>query len=252
MKPDVKQFDAVTPPFWYGDEDGSLFEVRFDRATVTSRGDDRTLTLAGTAENLLDDPTGFRPEGVLSIGATGKPRRLTGGTSGEVKGHRSAPVRFTVSDVPADLDPRDAIVTFGKAGTNQAIVALDGSAPVGASAPREGFVDDAPFGVDPTTTMAVTDSVIYPRFVTGRAGQERLRLTIDVRVEADRDENGLYLHTSLSTPDGTTASMGDQNAVAPGGSFVETAVVNPPDTGTYTIEVLEVRTQAAATKRFEL
>jgi hypothetical protein len=233
--------------FWYGDEEGTLFEVRLERASIHARGDRRTVIVEGSARNLLGAAASFTPEGRLATG--GKEITLAPEGGRPVPALGSGPLRLVAEDVPANASLAEAILTFGAPGTTRSIVPLASGAHVTSEAPH---VEDLSGmrGVGelaPGTSLELMRSVIYPRYGSDRTDERRQELTFHLAVPDGGAVHGLYLHPSLIDAGGVEQSIGDQNVFPPGATLLEHAILTPASGSWETITFLEVQTNARET-----
>ncbi|QXC62428.1 hypothetical protein KSP35_06400 [Aquihabitans sp. G128] len=233
--------------FWFGDADGSLFEVELDRASVVRSGDRASLVVTGRARNLLTTPGRLRPTASADLGSSSV--RATGGVSGEVAGSASEPFRLTAAGVPASLRPTSVTLTFGPASTNQVVVPL-GAGAFTADAPLAGVAGTAELDVSPGVTLRLRSSLLYPRYESGRKGQHRLWIATEADAAPVEPAYVPGLHPSLETPDGTVQSIGDQYILDPHTEFVEQAIIEGPIAGRYTLSVLEITTGTTSSATF--
>ncbi len=236
----------VDKTFWFGDADGGLFRVHLDHVEVDASG--AQLRVTGTATNLLEVGQEFRAAG--AVRAAGAEEPLIGGSSERARPGESVPVRLTAAEVPVELDLSTVTLVFGAEGTNQSVVPLDPAVPLISEAPTEAIVGTETLPLPYGANFHVTRSLLYPRYESGRIGQHRLKVYLKVSMDPAAPDQMLLLHPSLTSPDGFVQSIGDQVATPPEASFTESAILDEPMPGTYTMTMLEMVSRESTSLTF--
>lgn len=221
--PGSPRIEEVDQTFWFGDGAGSLFRIELHEARSNVRDDGLDVELLGTATNELHVPDRLVLDGMLDAGD--RSTAVSGGTSDEVGDGESADVRLVARDLPIDTDLTAATLVLGPAGTNQVLVPLDPAAPVEGGAPRRVSERGVEAALGNGASFHTTELLVYPRFVTGTAGERRVRVTVEISRD-DSDPGPLLLHSSITSPGVGYQSAGDVAVANPGVSFNASAVID--------------------------
>jgi len=211
---------TLNKQFWYGDSSGTIFEIDLGSATLKSDNGVTHLTIVGTVSNLLTVPSQFHFTGILAEGSSRA--RISSGSARNLDYGRKYALLLSSDRVNGGLSIDQSTLTFGPNTGNRVRLSLAASTESDQVPPVQGFIDSVDRTIAPGATCQIVSSMLYPDFGFGRSKLYRLRVVMEVGVAPPLNGRRLYLHPSITLPDGSTVSIGDQYTTSTSNSFIET------------------------------